>query len=648
MLTTKNTTVSKTSPGDRASERSAMRTGAVPRRAAHSSRRRAGASSRAAATPRTNRTSAGSRRRSTPVPPPSVSADVSALPRASARSTAASAPSAATSATPSRRPPNEIESARSAASMAAAVNPARAIPIQSVRSVRIEWATTGPPGEPRWRASSAPAPVPSSQPARLATSVIPTTSVAPTRKICERRAPAHVSRCRTFRWSRRSRVAAEDQQTFAGDAARRADRRDRVGRRGDREDVRLLLESCLRALEPRVEACELPVVDRTWRNRDDPAVRARDQRRVRQRRALEAEDAVGKQDRRSLLAAAAEVRRERRARRERCTADDMEERQLRGRWGAADLDQLAARRRARARQASAPNVEPAREPVDGAEVDERSAPRRLAEHDHPERRLPEDRLHRAAREPVELRVCEVGLRGYAAPYGLDRAVGRLQLGERALDGPVLHRCAPDGGHGQNGRADCDARGNDECLRRVRPEPERRVADRHQQALTRRVPATARPAGCGCGRHSPHPGRPVHRRQRLGGCTSGALPTMFTVLTTNQKGAIAETAIALEAIKLGIGVYHSYADERYDLIFDVGRELLRIQCKWAAWHGDVVVVRLYSNRRGPSGPGAATSSRQSSPDIERCGSASAPPRTTRSRVCGGRGTTNSPLQLDASG
>jgi hypothetical protein len=76
--------------------------------------------------------------------------------------------------------------------------------------------------------------------------------------------------------------------------------------------------------------------------------------------------------------------------------------------------------------------------------------------------------------------------------------------------------------------------------------------------------------------------------------------MFTVLTTNQKGAIAETAIALEAIKLGIGVYHSYADERYDLIFDMGRELLRIQCKWASWHGDVVVVRLYSNRRGPSG------------------------------------------------
>ena len=61
-----------------------------------------------------------------------------------------------------------------------------------------------------------------------------------------------------------------------------------------------------------------------------------------------------------------------------------------------------------------------------------------------------------------------------------------------------------------------------------------------------------------------------------------------MLTTNQKGAVAETAIALEAIKLGIDVYRPYVDGRYDLIFEIGRELLRIQCKWAAWHGDVVV------------------------------------------------------------
>jgi len=41
-----------------------------------------------------------------------------------------------------------------------------------------------------------------------------------------------------------------------------------------------------------------------------------------------------------------------------------------------------------------------------------------------------------------------------------------------------------------------------------------------------------------------------------------------VLTTNQKGAIAEAAVAKEAIKLGIGVYAPYGDERCDFIFDL--------------------------------------------------------------------------------
>jgi len=51
-----------------------------------------------------------------------------------------------------------------------------------------------------------------------------------------------------------------------------------------------------------------------------------------------------------------------------------------------------------------------------------------------------------------------------------------------------------------------------------------------------------------------------------------------MLTTNQKGAVAETAIAHEAIKLGIGVYRPLCDERYDLIFDLGPTLVRVQCK----------------------------------------------------------------------
>lgn len=76
--------------------------------------------------------------------------------------------------------------------------------------------------------------------------------------------------------------------------------------------------------------------------------------------------------------------------------------------------------------------------------------------------------------------------------------------------------------------------------------------------------------------------------------------MFSVLTTNQKGAVAETAIAHEALKLGIGVYRAYADERYDLIFDLRPRLVRVQCKTAPREGEVIVARLYSARRTAEG------------------------------------------------
>ena len=43
-----------------------------------------------------------------------------------------------------------------------------------------------------------------------------------------------------------------------------------------------------------------------------------------------------------------------------------------------------------------------------------------------------------------------------------------------------------------------------------------------------------------------------------------------MLTTDQKGAIAEAAIAFAAVKLGIDVYKPLSDgTRYDLIIDVG-------------------------------------------------------------------------------
>jgi prevent-host-death family protein len=63
-------------------------------------------------------------------------------------------------------------------------------------------------------------------------------------------------------------------------------------------------------------------------------------------------------------------------------------------------------------------------------------------------------------------------------------------------------------------------------------------------------------------------------------------------STNHKGNVAEAAIAAAAVKLGIDVLKPLVEHsRYDLIFDVGGELLRVQCKWAPRNGDVVVVNL---------------------------------------------------------
>ena len=73
-----------------------------------------------------------------------------------------------------------------------------------------------------------------------------------------------------------------------------------------------------------------------------------------------------------------------------------------------------------------------------------------------------------------------------------------------------------------------------------------------------------------------------------------------MLTTNQKGAIAESAITSAAIRLGVGVFRAVADERYDLVLDIGACLLRVQCKTAALNDDVLVIRCYSCRRTAGG------------------------------------------------
>jgi hypothetical protein len=73
------------------------------------------------------------------------------------------------------------------------------------------------------------------------------------------------------------------------------------------------------------------------------------------------------------------------------------------------------------------------------------------------------------------------------------------------------------------------------------------------------------------------------------------------LTTNQKGAIAEAAIAKGAFELGMDVYRPAIEGgRYDMIFGFERALIRVQCRWAPLRGEVVVVRCCSARRARSG------------------------------------------------
>jgi hypothetical protein len=73
------------------------------------------------------------------------------------------------------------------------------------------------------------------------------------------------------------------------------------------------------------------------------------------------------------------------------------------------------------------------------------------------------------------------------------------------------------------------------------------------------------------------------------------------VTTDQKGAIAEACIVAAALKLGIEVYRPVAEGgRYDMIFDIGARLLRVQCKWASSANQVLVVRCYTFRRTRTG------------------------------------------------
>ena len=71
------------------------------------------------------------------------------------------------------------------------------------------------------------------------------------------------------------------------------------------------------------------------------------------------------------------------------------------------------------------------------------------------------------------------------------------------------------------------------------------------------------------------------------------------LTSNQKGAIAESLFTAAAVRVGYNVYRPMSEHgRADLVLDDGERLLRIQCKWGRLDGDVIKVWFRTSRLTP--------------------------------------------------
>jgi PD-(D/E)XK endonuclease len=73
------------------------------------------------------------------------------------------------------------------------------------------------------------------------------------------------------------------------------------------------------------------------------------------------------------------------------------------------------------------------------------------------------------------------------------------------------------------------------------------------------------------------------------------------LTTSQKGAAAEAEVAAAPIRMHLLVLRPWVEGgRYDLGIDIGRQLLRVQCKWASPQGDVLTASCRASRHTPRG------------------------------------------------
>jgi PD-(D/E)XK endonuclease len=79
--------------------------------------------------------------------------------------------------------------------------------------------------------------------------------------------------------------------------------------------------------------------------------------------------------------------------------------------------------------------------------------------------------------------------------------------------------------------------------------------------------------------------------------------VFVSENPNDKGNIAEAAIAFAAVKAGVPVFKPVAEHgRSDLALEIGGQLLRVQCKWGRITADrgAISVRLAGSRLTPRG------------------------------------------------